>query len=55
MEALFAMLIGLGIGLYYCWQEAVVCLIASPLLMIGGVMEAKMQAGFSTETNEAMK
>ena len=35
MDANFALLTGIGIGLGFCWQEALICIALSPLMIIG--------------------
>lgn len=55
VEGMGAMLVGLGIGFYYCWQEALVCLAVSPVMMIGNALNMKLQAGLSEENNEQKK
>lgn len=39
-ESAFALLVGVGIGFYYCWQLSLVCLGCAPFMAIGGALEA---------------
>lgn len=38
-ESLFGMVIGIGIGFYFCWQEALVCFLVSPIMVIGATID----------------
>ena len=42
IEAMFAMIVGIAIGFYYCWQMALTCLLVSPVLMVGNIIEMKL-------------
>ena len=42
LEGGFALLTGILIGLFMCWQEALVCIAVSPLLIIANVMQGKL-------------
>ena len=55
VEAGVAMLLGLGIGFYYCWQESVVCLVLAPILMIGQGLGVLFSKGLALDSAELMK
>ena len=38
VEAFCALSAGLTLGFYFCWQESVVCLAASPVMIIGNYL-----------------
>jgi hypothetical protein len=39
VEAMFEMIVGCGIGFYYCWQESLVMLGIAPFLIVGGMLQ----------------
>jgi len=39
LEGNFALLVGIGIGFWACWQEALVMMVVAPFLMLGGILE----------------
>mmetsp|Transcript_39000 Transcript_39000/g.59348 ORF Transcript_39000/g.59348 Transcript_39000/m.59348 type:complete len:95 (-) Transcript_39000:3321-3605(-) len=49
------MLVGIAIGFFFCWQEALCCLIVSPLLIMGQIIKMKLMHKQSTNTNDSMK
>ena len=49
------MVAGMAIGFYFCWQESLVCLIVSPILIVGNALEMKMSSGLTEENNEGQK
>jgi len=42
VEGNFALIVGIGIGMWACWQEALVMMAVAPFLMLGGVVEMKL-------------
>ena len=42
LESAFGMIIGIGIGFYYCPLEATVCLLVSPIMVIGAGIDMQM-------------
>jgi ABC-type multidrug transport system fused ATPase/permease subunit len=52
VEALFNLFGGIAIGFYFCWQEALLCLIVSPVLAIGEVFNTKSQSGLTNESSD---
>jgi ATP-binding cassette subfamily B (MDR/TAP) protein 1 len=43
LESTFAVLIGVGIGFYYCWQLSVVCICVLPAMAFGTILGAKFK------------
>jgi ATP-binding cassette, subfamily B (MDR/TAP), member 1 len=53
-ESAFGMIGGMIIGFYFCWQEAIVCFLLSPIMMIGASIDmATMKA--DDEDKDAFK
>ena len=52
VEAVINMVAGMAIGFYFCWQESLVCLIVSPILIVGNALEMQMSSGLTEENNE---
>ena len=46
-ELFFVMILGLVGGLYFSWQASIVCMICSPVMLIGMYMQATMKWGRS--------
>lgn len=42
LESFFAIIVGVGIGFYYCWQLSCACLILMPFMGISGAINAKI-------------
>jgi ATP-binding cassette subfamily B (MDR/TAP) protein 1 len=42
IESVFGMVLGVAIAFYFCWQEAIVCLLVSPIMTIGATIDMKM-------------
>ena len=55
IETMFAVFGGVICGFIYSWQIAVVCLLCVPFMMLGGIMNAKFQAGLSENSDAASK
>lgn len=55
LQSAFAVLIGIGIGFYYCWQIATVCIICLPAMGIGTALGAKFKQNIHAETSEQNK
>ena len=55
VEGLMALCVGLGLGFWACWQEALVCLIVSPVMVIGNVLGMKFHKGMEDSQTEALK
>ena len=55
IESFSALFFGLSIGFYYCWQQAVVCLILSPLLAIGRTWIEKIRYQMSEDQNNQVQ
>lgn len=55
LEGMCAILAGVAIGFYACWQEALVCLAVSPIMTIGNAMGIKFQLGLVDEQNALSK
>lgn len=55
MEGAFALLVGLAVGFWACWQVALVALVVSPVLAIGSAIGMKLSTGLVEEENEALK
>jgi ABC-type multidrug transport system fused ATPase/permease subunit len=55
LEAGFAVLGGVICGFIYSWTIALVCLGCVPFMILGGAMNAKMQAGLSNDSDNASK
>lgn len=49
MDAVFALLVGIGIGFAYSWRISLICLGAAPLMALGGLMEMHAASGFVDE------
>lgn len=41
-EASFALLVGIIIAFYFCWQEALICLIISPFMVVGSAIAMEL-------------
>lgn len=54
-EAAVAMICGLAISFYLCWQMAVTCLAIVPFMMLGGAMEMQVYKGMDDELAEKLK
>ena len=52
LEALFSFMGGIIIGFIYCWQEALICIVVSPLLVIGNALGMQFQKGLTDDQNE---
>lgn len=52
LQASFAVFIGVGIGFYYCWQIATVCIIALPAMGIGTFLGAKFKQNIHAESGD---
>lgn len=55
MEGAFALLVGLAVGFWACWQVALVALVVSPVLAVGSAIGMKLSTGLVEEENEALK
>ena len=55
LEALFALFIGVIIGLIYNWKVSITCMICTPFMILGGVMNIKFQSGLSSNESSAAK
>ena len=53
--SVISLLTGIIIGFVYSWRLSLVMLGLSPLMVIGGFMETKLQTGFSQGMDEAYK
>jgi ATP-binding cassette, subfamily B (MDR/TAP), member 1 len=42
LESFFSIIVGVGIGFYYCWQLSIACLILMPFMGISGTINAKI-------------
>ena len=47
IQALVSLLAGITVGFVYSWRLSLVMLGLSPLMVIGGFMETKLQTGFN--------
>jgi ABC-type multidrug transport system fused ATPase/permease subunit len=45
LEAFFSLIIGIGIGFIFSWKVALVCFGMMPVLVIGAMINGKMQTG----------
>lgn len=48
VEISFGLICGIALGFYYYWQLSLVALGCIPFMILGGIMDAKLQAGFSS-------
>ena len=55
IQAFVSLLTGIIIGFVYSWRLALVMLGLSPLMVLGGFMETKLQTGFNQGMEEAYK
>lgn len=55
VEGLMALCVGLGLGFWACWQEALVCLIVSPIMVFGNILGMKFHKGMQDSQGEAIK
>ena len=53
VDAGFAVLTGVGIGFYFSWRMALVCLGLTPFMVVSGYMGAKFQQGLSVEAENS--
>jgi hypothetical protein len=42
IEAFLGLVLGVSISCYYCWQESLLVLVASPILIVGVVAMARL-------------
>jgi ATP-binding cassette subfamily B (MDR/TAP) protein 1 len=54
-EGIFALVVGLLIGFYACWEMALICLGLSPIMAIGNALGIKLTSGLVGEQNELQK
>jgi len=47
MEAGMGMIVGVALGIYFCWPVALIAIGLCPLLMMSAVINAKVQKGGS--------
>jgi len=47
MEAILGLLVGIGLGLGFSWKISLVAIAASPLMIIGGYVNAATNKGLS--------
>ncbi|CDW81593.1 abc transporter family protein [Stylonychia lemnae] len=55
LEAGFATLSGVVIGFIYNWKISLACLACVPFMILGSIMNAKFQAGMSSDADSASK
>ena len=55
LEAGFATLVGVVIGFIYNWEISLVCLACVPFMILGSIMNIKLQAGMSSDTDSLIK
>lgn len=55
VEAVFGMIVGIAIGFYYCPLEATVCLLVSPIMIVGTVIEMKMMKAEEGDSKDSNK
>lgn len=55
IEGNMAMLSGIGLGLYFCWPEALACIALSPFMIIGRVISTKIRFNQSNQEGEEQK
>ena len=53
LQAFFAIMLGVAIGIYYNWKIALVSLACCPFMILGTIMNIKFQAGLSKESDHA--
>lgn len=54
-EGMCALFGGLVIGFIYCWQQSLVCLVVSPVMIIGNYLGMEFQKGLTESAGELMK
>jgi ABC-type multidrug transport system fused ATPase/permease subunit len=54
-ESVFALVAGLVIGFYFCWQESLVTLGCVPFIAVGNAIGMELQKGLAGATGEAEK
>lgn len=52
-ESIFTLAVGIILGLIYCWQVALICIVFIPFMVISGAIGQKLQTGF--EKNDGIK
>ena len=50
MEAFFAVVVGICVGMYYNWKMALWCCGCIPFMVFGGAFMAKFQKGMLEDT-----
>lgn len=55
LEAMFGMVVGIGIGLGFNWKISLVAIAASPLMIIGGYVNAATNKGLSNAQEKNYK
>lgn len=54
-ESVFGMVAGVGVAFYFCWQQAVVCLLVSPVMVIGPTIDMQMMKAEDEGNEEDLK
>lgn len=54
-ESVFGMIIGIGIGFYYAPLQATVCLLVSPVMVIGATIDMQMMKAADEDNKDALK
>jgi ATP-binding cassette subfamily B (MDR/TAP) protein 1 len=52
IEAMFAMLTGIGIGFVYSWKMSLTAILISPILMIGSLLDMQIQKDSDEQNSE---
>ena len=55
VEGVCAIGAGLAFGFYFCWQESLICLLVSPVMIIANYLGMKFENGLATGTAELEK
>lgn len=55
MEASLALLAGIIYGFSYCWEEALICIAVTPLLVVSSVIKVKIIHGISEKQGDLSK
>lgn len=55
MDAVSAVLTGVGIGVFFSWKISLVCLFVTPFMAVSGYMNTKIKKGLSVNSEEQLK
>jgi ATP-binding cassette, subfamily B (MDR/TAP), member 1 len=54
-ESAFGVVIGIAVAFYFCWQEAVVCLLVAPIMIVGPQIDMEQMKAADADNKDATK